>query len=416
MRSQSTKPSATSGASATNGSAVPIEMPRLSSEEGTATLSAWLVAVGDRVEKGGLIAELETDKATVELEAPIDGRIEALVIRAGTEGLKPGTLLGRIVPIAAVTKPDEREAPAAPAGPTAGSPQTAPIAPVVASAPLADGPGRSPATPLARRLAEVQGVDLERLTGTGVGGRIVQADVERSTGVPRTSAQSDEAGVPSGAVGAAISPGTEPRTPAHLVVRCAMEGILAARTRLNADLAARGQVARITLNDFIVRAAGLALRDVPAANLRRIGEGVEAAPGVDIALVVASESGPRTVVLRDADRKGLVVLSEEIRIQVEQARSVDPPAAGDSAASLVVTSFARFGIEAAYPMLPREQVCVLGVGTVLEQPVVRAGSLAVGWTVTLTLGTDPSALGGAVAAELLGALRGHLEDPLGMML
>jgi pyruvate dehydrogenase E2 component (dihydrolipoamide acetyltransferase) len=185
---------------------------------------------------------------------------------------------------------------------------------------------------------------------------------------------------------------------------------------LNADLAARGQGARITLNDFIVRAAGLALRTVPAANRRRVGEAVEAAPAVDIALVVAASSGPRTTVLRDADRKGLAVLSEEIRSRVEQARAGEAVGPEDSAASLLVTSFARYGIESAFPMLPRDQVCVLGVGTVLEQPIVRGGALAVGWTLSLTLGFDPDALGGAVAAELLGALRGQLEDPLGMML
>ena len=195
-----------------------------------------------------------------------------------------------------------------------------------------------------------------------------------------------------------------------------MDAIVVARARLNEDLAARQHAARITLNDFIVRAAALALRDVPGANLRRAGDGVEVAPGVDVALVVATEAGPRTPVVRDADRKGLAVLSGEIRTLVAAARSASAPAQSETDSTLAITSFARFGIESAYPMLPRDQICVLGVGTVLEQPVVRGGALAVGWTLSLTLAFDPAAIGGALAAELLGALRRHLEDPLSMML
>ena len=151
-----------------------------------------------------------------------------------------------------------------------------------------------------------------------------------------------------------------------------MDAIIVARARLNEDLAARQHAARITLNDFIVRAAALALRDVPAANLRRASDGVEVAPGVDVALVVATEAGPRTPVVRDADRKGLAVLSEEIRTLVASARSGSAPAQPETDGTLSITSFARFGIESAYPMLPQDQNCVLGVGAVLEQPVVRS--------------------------------------------
>lgn len=402
MRPQSSNSSEPSSPGA---GAVPIEMPRLSTDEGTATLSAWLVAVGDRIEKGGLIAELETDKATIELEAPVEGRIESLLVAAGTEGLKPGQLLGRIVAAASVAAAP----PIADPLPTGSAPE-----------PLLDGSSRSSVTPLARRLAETQGIDLERVTGTGVGGRIVQADIERSVSEPLQAALVREAlPVRAAAAKPAATPAAvsgAPRPSAHLHLHCAMEAILAARVRLNEDLAARGHSARITLNDFIVRAAALALRDVPAANLRRAGDRVEAAPGIDVALVVATEAGPRTAVLRDADRKGLAVLSEEIRSRVESARAGDEATAGESGSSLAITSFARFGIESAYPMLPQEQVCVLAVGTVLEQPVVRSGALAVGSSLSLTLAFDPSALGGAVAAQLLSAVRGRLEDPLGMML
>ena len=396
MRNQSSNASSTGG-----GRVVAIEMPRLSTEEGTATLSAWLVAVGDPVEKGAIVAELETDKATVELEAPVEGRIESLLVAAGTEGLKPGVLLGKIAPTAAVVVP---------------TPSAVPVAAPVTS--QLETPGRSPATPLARRVAEVQGIDLEGVTGTGVGGRIEKADVERSAS-PVTAARPIELVLEPAPAAARESLAAAPRAPAHLSLRCRMEAILAARIRLNGSPAAGSGEAHITLNDFIVRAAALALRDVPAANLRRVGgspESVERGEAIDVAVVAATESGPVTLILRDADRKGLAVLSKETRSQVEQARAGVRPEASDSPGTIAITSFARFGIESAHPMLPREQICLLGVGMVIEEPVVQDGAVTIGSTLSLTLAFDPSAVGGAVAAQLLGAIRGHLEDPLSMML
>lgn len=418
------------GASTPDARAVPIEMPRLSTEEGTATLSAWLVAVGDRVEKGSLIAELETDKATVELEAPVEGRIESLQVAAGTEGLKPGTLLGRIVPAAAVgagpsisssASTDSSASsgePAIPVGEKIPMPAPVPAATAIPVSPTPEAGSRASATPLARRLAEAQGIDLEQVTGTGVGGRIVQADIERSLREPEPAAPMHAAATkPAAPRGPATASATTAIRPsAHLHLHCAMEAVVAARRRLNDELAGRDPAARITFNDFIVRATALALRDVPAANLRRLDERVEAAPAIDVAIVVATEQGPRTAILRDADRKGLAVLSEEIRSRVALARAGEDPVLGESGSSLAITSFARFGIESAHPMLPPDQVFVLGVGTILEQPVVRSGAIAVGSMLSLTLAFDPAAIGGAVAAQLLAAIRGRLEDPLGMML
>ncbi len=409
MRDQSSSPRSTGA-----GRAVPIEMPRLSTEEGTATLSAWLVAVGDSVEKGALVAELETDKATVELEAPVEGRIESLLVAAGTEGLKPGMLLGQIAPTAAVVVV-ESASKSAPASAVA-APVPALVTATAAS--VLESPARSSATPLARRVAEVKGIDLERVTGTGAGGRIEKADVERSESSPPIVR-----GVAASAVRGAL--GETPRASAHLSLRCRMEAVLAARARLNENLAAGSGETRITLNDFIVRAAALALRDVPAANLRRVrnggdvgneADGVESVEAIDVAVVAATEAGPVTVILRDADRKGLAVLSQETRSLVEQARAGVPPEPSESPGTIAITSFARFGIESAHPMLPREQICLLGVGTVIEEPVVQDGAVVVGSTLALTLAFDPGAVGGAVAAQLLGALRGHLEDPLSMML
>jgi len=429
---------------------IAIEMPRLSSEEGSATLSAWLVAEGDVVEKGTLVAELETDKATVELESPAPGRIEALVVPAGTDGLKPGMLLGRIAPTAAASAQPAVTAvpagPAAPPAPAAPAARTVPVAPPEpaptsgassssASTSPSDSPrsaSRSPATPLARRLAETEGVTLEGVQGSGVGGRIEKVDVERlarEAAAPK-AASVEEASPAPVAIRSAVSaeaisarargaaqPFGMPRPAVQLELRCEMDAVVAARTRLDGGRPAASAGGRaLTLNDFVLRAAALALRDVPQANLRRAGEGVVAGQGVDVAVVVASDAGPQVVVLRDADRKGLSVLSQEIGARIEAARSSTPPAPEDPTASLLVTSFGRFGVESAHPMLPPEQVAVLAVGAVVEQPVVREGRIAVGARMALNLAFDPAAAGGGVMAQLLAAIRRHLEDPLGMML
>lgn len=451
--------SSNTGSQAGAGS-IPIEMPRLSSEEGSATLSAWLVAEGDVVEKGTLVAELETDKATVELESPAPGRIEALVVPAGTDGLKPGMLLARIAASGAATTPGAPGPPAAEAvRPAVPSVPTVPTEP---AAPPETAPSRSPATPLARRLAEAEGVALEGVQGSGVGGRIEKIDVERLAreaaaskppdvgALPAAAAMPVESrspgaappvgsvasvasvqrGTPTGSVapvasvdasaararGAALPFGM-PRPAVQLELRCAMDAVVAARTRLEGGRPAGAAVARaLTLNDFVVRAAALALRDVPQANLRRAGDAVVAGQGVDVAVVVASEAGPQVVVLRDADRKGLSVLSAEMGARIEAARSAEPPAPEDPTASLLVTSFGRFGVESAHPMLPPEQVVVLAVGAVVEEPVVRGGQVVVGARMALNLAFDPGAAGGGVMSKLLAAIRRHLEDPLGMML
>lgn len=448
-------------------------MPRLSSDEGTATLSSWLVAEGEVVERGAILAELETDKATVELEAVVAGRIESLLVAAGTEGLKPGALLCRIVPAADVAETTAGAARSSGASPDAKTPEEgtsaeaapdeAAIAPSVshgrnATRSAAEGAdldpsGRSPATPLARRLALAEGLDLGRVKGTGVGGRIEKADIERSlrgggalenetadrdagARLPRSEARAVEPGerpaeadtakaeraerteqksatrerqvahatddATAGRTDSATS-GDGPRPAVHLKLRCRMEAAIAARARLNEGVAGVGP--RVTLNDFVVRAAALAWRALPEG---RSG-------GVDVALVVATEQGAGIALLRDADRKGLAVLSEEIRRSADSLRAQDQPPA-EIAAALLVTSFARFGIESAHPMLPPGVTAVLAVGALVEEPVVREGELAIGARMALTLAFDPTRVGGATMARMLAELRGHLEDPLGMML
>ncbi|MCA8963324.1 MAG: 2-oxo acid dehydrogenase subunit E2, partial [Planctomycetes bacterium] len=290
-------------------------MPQLSSDGGSATLASWLVGVGDRVEQGEVIAELETDKATVELEAPASGRIQALEIAAGTEGLEAGTLLGTIDADegGATTTSD-------PVATSSGPPSASPSAEAEAEAEAEPEPSarretegtvqRGP-TPLARRVASNHGVDLASIEGSGPGGRVLRDDVLRRAGIASGSADpgmETATSSPDERVDAVV--GVEPeadfevvrlsamrRTIArrlseskreiphfYLRVRCRMDALREARAKLNRALADEGRETKISVNDFVVRAAALGMRAVPAANVRFAGDAMHVFQRVDVAV------------------------------------------------------------------------------------------------------------------------------------
>ena len=443
-------------------------MPRLSGggsdeeAEGGAALASWLVAPGDAIEKGDVIAELETDKSTIELEAPASGTLLEIVVPAGSEGLTPGTLLatleqgegaGASAPKAPALKeaPDERDRPAA-GDVTSGEPtQAAPPAPPSArSEPVS--------TPLARRAAAREGVDLEEVAGTGPRGRIVEADVLRGAAAGEVSA-ADSASESAELVAArtAAQPATGPsassdssdannevseqrphtrerltamrRTIArrlteskqqvphfYLRVRCQMDALMAARARINQELKAAGRETKISINDFIVKAAALAMRDVPAANVRFAGDAIDVFDCVDAAVAVATDGGLVTPVVRDADRLGLAALADEIRALAEKARTGRLQPAEYQGGTLTISNLGMYGIETVYPILNPPQACILGVGAAEPQPIVREGEIVIGQMAVLTLAADHRAIDGAVGAEWLARVRRRIEDPAGMIL
>lgn len=439
---------------------VRIEMPQLSSEGESATLASWLVDVGDSVEAGEVIAELETDKSTVELEAPAGGTIVELSVAAGTEDVAPGSLLGRIdspdavapageasAPIAEtdapeVTAPEAADEPPAQASAKPSETAVATNAAAAAGTPSADGSERR-ATPLARRVAASKGVDLGSVAGSGPGGRVVEADVLRVVEGSEALSESPAADgpvvealvdVPDGEGGGGA--GFETRRLSamrktiarrlteskqqvphfYLRVRVRMDELIAVRTRLNAGLAAEGREVKISLNDFIVRASALALRDVPAANVQFAGDSMRFFDRVDVSVAVATDGGLVTPLLRDADRLGLVALSSEVRSLAGLAREGRLKPEQYQGGTFTVSNLGMYGIETVYPILNPPQACILGVGAADEQPVVRDGEIVVGQIAALTLAADHRAVDGAVGAQLLAAIRDRLEDPMGMML
>ena len=437
---------------------VKIEMPQLSSETEGATIAAWLVAVGDHVEKGDVIAELETDKSTLELESPASGTIAGFVVPEGIEGVMPGTILATIdadaveesTPAAAeheevgegaarVARSTEAQPAAEPPSTSSGSDDAA----TEVSAEEADGLRRS--TPLARRAAADRDVDLKTVAGSGSGGRVLEEDVLRSAAASPEPSQHEPVSAADSAVAVRNAPGaptadlkgsyssvrlsamrktiarrmTEAKQQVphfYLRARCSMDAVVEIRARLNRDLVAVGRDLKISVNDFIVRAAGLALRDVPEANVSFAGEAMHVFEDVDIAVAVATPGGLVTPVVRNADQKGLSTLALEVGELAAQARSGQLRPEQYQGGSFSISNLGMYGIESVYPILNPPQACILGVGAAEEHPVVREGEIVVGRVASLTLAADHRAVDGAIAARLLAAVRDRLEDPLSMML
>jgi len=427
-----------------------IRLPEIAADMKEADLVAWLVAPGDRVQQGDVIVEVETDKATVELESPASGTLLEILVPAGTARVQVGQLLARLsdpdetvasaeressevegrtrkapkTPSHAGDRPVAAASPGAPAEArsTEGTPREPEMEPAAAEAPEATERAVVPATALARRLAERAGLDLSQVEGSGAGGRIVKADVERGlTAAARPAAGPSE--VPAAAGGEVIAHSRMRRTIAqrlsqakremphfYLSVDCDMEALVAARQRLNAQSAEL----RISLNDFVIRAAALALREVPEANASWGEDAILRHASVDISVAVATEGGLVTPVVRDADRKGLAEIAAEMRDLAARARAGRLQPREYQGGSFSVSNLGMYGIGSVYPIVNPPQSCILGVGAARSEPVVRNGDLAVGTRMTCSLSADHRVVDGAVGARLLAAIRRRLEDPIEM--
>ena len=447
---------------------IPIEMPQLSAgqdedaSEG-ATLASWLVAVGDLVEQGEVVAELETDKATVELESPVAGRVLELVVAEGTEGVVPGTVRGLLASdgasgnASAGSGDGAASASASVSADRASSASEEPAPPANTPPEYSGSVGENAdaprSTPLARRAAVANEVDLAELAGTGAGGRVVEADVLRAAGQSegasavaaseeqRASAPVDsmasvapvvatidgsvalEEGVRSERLSAMRKTIARRMTESkqqvphfYLRIRVRMDEVMSVRARLNERLAAEGRDVKISVNDFVIRALALGLRDVPAANVQYAGDAMHVFDRVDVSVAVATDGGLVTPVIRDADQKGLTSLAEEVKILAGLARDGKLKPEQYQGGTATISNLGMYGIESVYPILNPPQACILGVGAAEEQAVVVDGELQVGRVASLTLAADHRAVDGAVGAQLLASVRARLIDPLGMML
>ncbi len=404
---------------------VEILMPEVAASMTSATLAAWLRQPGDRVTAGEPIAEVETDKTTVELESPADGILDDIRVDAGTEGVRVGTLLGRIRPAAE----DDADAP----------PVSSPPAPVRRGAPSAAYPaaGRREtpaATPLAARMAAHAGMDITAVAASGAGGRTTKHDVERTLGVVASPGEPMPAAGREAPPASPLLPGLSSDIPYrdealtavrrvtaermanaksaaphfYLSIDCAVDRLLKRRAKANAAVA---MDQALTLNDIVVRAAALALAAVPEANVAWTGAAIRRFARVDLAVAVAIDGGLITPIVRAADTKDVMTIAAELRDLTDRAR-VGRLAPGEyTGGTCTVSNLGMFGVSSLYPILNPPQGCILGIGAVQERPVVRKKKVRAARMLTATLAADHRALDGATGADLLRTFRRLLEDP-----
>ena len=432
--------------------ATEILMPALSPTMEEGTLAKWLVKEGDTVQSGDLLAEIETDKATMEFEAVDDGIVGKILIAEGTEGVKVNT------PICIIGEEGEdmsaapASSPAAPApASSAEAPKAEAAAPAAAApapaAPAASDGSRIFATPLARRIAADKGLDLAAIKGSGPHGRIIKADVENATAQPATAAAPAEA--PKAApAGAAMAQGpttdqviamyqgrtfeevkldgmrktiaarlTEAKQSVpHFYLRrdIELDALMKFRAQLNKTLEPRG--VKLSVNDFVIKACAIALQQVPDANAVWAGDRTLKMTASDVAVAVAIEGGLFTPVLQDAEMKSLSALSAQMKDMAARARDRKLAPHEYMGGSFAISNLGMFGIDNFDAIINPPHSAILAVGAGAKKPVVGAdGEIKVATVMSTTLSVDHRVIDGAMGANLLNAIKDNLENPMGML-
>ncbi|MDX3910598.1 MAG: dihydrolipoamide acetyltransferase family protein [Sphingobium sp.] len=415
--------------------AIELKMPALSPTMEKGTLAKWLVGVGDRVKPGDPLAEIETDKATMEVEAIDEGRIASLVLTAGTEDVAVGTVIALIAEEGEAVperhpEPVLEEAVTAVAGPVEAA------EPVPVSEPVLARQRSSPAdkvkvSPLALRIAEAKGIDLDAIRGTGPNGRIVRADLglkpiaepavaaRQTAEAPAAAFAPPPAGVPVETVKLSSmrkiiarrlteSKQTVPHF--YLTVRCNLDPLLKLRGELNASLACRG--IKLSVNDMLIKAMALSLIQVPDANVQFGGDELYRFGRADIAMAVAIEGGLITPIIRDASALSLSAIAQASKTLTAKAREgkLAPEEYLGGTASL--SNLGMYEIEEMFPVINPPQALILGVGAGMEQPWKVEGQLGLATVMAATASFDHRAIDGAVAATFMAAFRGLVETPL----
>ncbi|RWY69549.1 pyruvate dehydrogenase complex dihydrolipoamide acetyltransferase [Rhizobium leguminosarum] len=449
-----------------------ITMPALSPTMEEGNLSKWLVKEGDKVKSGDVIAEIETDKATMEVEAVDEGTVAKLVVAAGTEGVKVNALIavlaadGEDVSAAASSagsaapapKADGAAAPKAEAAP-APAQSTPAAAPVAAAAPASvssDG-SRAFSSPLARRLAKKAGIDLSAVAGSGPHGRVVKSDIEAAlagggakaaapaaaASAPQASAApAPAAAAPKGASEEAVlklfEPGSYELVPHdgmrktiarrlveskqtiphfYVSVDCELDALLALRAQLN-DAAPRKDNApayKLSVNDMVIKAMALSLRDVPDANVSWTDNNMIKHKHADVGVAVSIPGGLITPIIRKAEEKTLSTISNEMRDLGKRAkdRKLKPEEYQGGTSS--VSNMGMMGVKNFAAVVNPPHATILAVGAGEQRVVVKKGEMAIATVMSVTLSTDHRCVDGALGAELLQAFKGYIENPMGML-
>ena len=433
--------------------AIEIKMPALSPTMTTGTLAKWLVGEGDRVNSGDVIAEIETDKATMEVESVDDGILAKILVDAGAENVAVGAVIavlaedGEIASDVAKASLQETS-PAAPVqsvaseakAPAEPVPTPASAAPVTAAAPApqtksSDNP-RIFASPLAHRIAADRNIALNGIAGSGPYGRILRRDVESAATAPIAQTTATLAGVTQAgatktgvtqqgesylvansqmrkAIASRLQDSKQQAPHFYLTVDCVIDNLLEARKALNAK-AAEG--VKISVNDMIIRAAAMALIAVPEANASWEGENTRLFRNADIAMAVAIDGGLITPIVWAAEQKGLAALSQVTADLAARARDGKLAASEYTGGSFSISNLGMFGVREFAAVINPPHGGILAVGAGEQRPIVIDGNLAVATVMSVTLSADHRAVDGAVGARWLQVFKGFVENPVTMLL
>jgi pyruvate dehydrogenase E2 component (dihydrolipoamide acetyltransferase) len=440
-----------------------ILMPALSPTMEKGNLAKWLKKEGDKVKSGDVIAEIETDKATMEVEAIDEGTIAKILVPEGTQDVAVNDVIavlageGEDVKAAGVAKPSASAAPpkAVEKAAAAPAPAPAPVAPKAAApAPQAaalavqgNGHGRVFSSPLARRLAKDSGIEISMVTGTGPHGRVIARDVEQAkSGKGLKAPAAAPSAAPSIAptmsdkqILALFEPGSYDIIPHdgmrrtiaqrltasiqnvphfYLTIDCDIGKLLAAREDINAAAPKdkeKKPLYKISVNDFVIKAMAVALQKIPNCNVSWTESGMVKHHHSDVGVAVAMPGGLITPIIRKAETKTLSAISNEMKDFATRARSRKLKPEEYQGGTTAVSNLGMYGINHFTAVINPPHATILAVGTSEERPVVRAGKIEVAHMMSVTLSCDHRAIDGALGAELIGAFKQLIENPVMMM-
>jgi len=426
-----------------------ILMPALSPTMTEGTLARWLKKEGDAIKAGDVIAEIETDKATMEVEAVDEGVLGKILVTDGTAGVKVNDPIAVLVeagekpaaPAAAAAKP----APKPEAGDVAAPVPAAPQKPVAVPAPAANGHASHEkvfASPLARRMAQQAGISLDSLKGSGPNGRIVRVDVEAArkgaapvvaaplSAAPVAAAPAPKPSAPITAAGQLVPLSNVKRVTArrlteakqtvphfYVSIDVELDALLKLRAELNGRSPKDGAGSfKLSVNDMLIKACAATLRRVPKVNASFTEDGIFVYDDVDISVAVSIPDGLITPIIRRADQKGLAAMSNEAKGLIERAKAGKLKPEEFQGGSFSISNMGMFGVRDFAAIINPPQGAILAVAAGEQRPVVRDGQLAIATVMTCTLSVDHRVIDGALAAEWVAAFKAVVQDPLSLML
>ncbi|CDZ51343.1 pyruvate dehydrogenase complex dihydrolipoamide acetyltransferase [Neorhizobium galegae] len=441
-----------------------ITMPALSPTMEEGNLSKWLVKEGDKVKSGDVLAEIETDKATMEVESVDEGTVAKLVVAAGTEGVKVNALIailaadGEDVSAAASSGGGASPAPkaeAAPAPKAEAAPAPAVATPAPAAAPASSSGAKTFSSPLARRLAKEAGLDLSAVSGSGPHGRVVKADIEKAVASGGAKAAPAAAQQTAGAPAPAIAKGPADDTvlklfpegsyellphdgmrktiasrltessqtvPSYFVsMDCELDALMKLRAEINKSSPMKktdkGDVPafKLSVNDFIIKAMALALRDVPMANASWTSTARVLHKHADVGVAVSIPDGLITPIVRKAETKTLSVISNEVKDLARRARDKKLKPEEYQGGTTSVSNLGMFGVSNFTSIVNLPQASIVSIGAGVEKPIVKNGEIKVGTVMTATFAFDHRVIDGALGAELASAFKRYIENPMAML-